>query len=329
MKKLNLSFLGAAMVASLVFFTGCKKEKEEEPTSKVKATPNDQQGSSEADEAIANVNDFINNKIGGGAGQKIGAYNLPCGVVQLDSTEAGGKKTYRFTYGRQSACGYKKKSGEVSFSRDASVPFDQAGSEFTITLTNYVVEVEATGSIVTLNGTIKVVNETGGYIWEPVLSSSTTVTHKVRGTFTVKYSDDTERIRNYYQKRSWASTGNWAGLSLTIAGDTTFDGGTTMVYETGKTYANNYDYKTEMLTSYVWSNCGQGYAGPYVLKTGKARMNVTIPFVSTSYIEVEGGYYWNYNNATSTPVLINDCTTNAYKITANLAGITSTQYQLY
>ncbi|HVD96977.1 MAG TPA: hypothetical protein VNB90_02155 [Cytophagaceae bacterium] len=333
MKKINLAFLGATMIAFLTLTTGCKKDKKDTAvTTTANAKPNDQQGSTEADAVISDVNDFISNKMGGGSNMKVGAYNLPCGVVSVDSStnDGSGHKIYKFQYGNQTACGYKKKSGQVSFALTNATAFNTAGATFTLTFTDYVVEVVATGSIVTLNGTITIVNQTGYYIWEPVSDNTKTVTHKVRGAFTVKYSDNTERTRNYYQLRTWANSkanNDWTGISLTIAGDSI--NGSHTYYEIGKTYEGNYDYQSEMLTNFVWSNCGTTWAGPYLLKQGHARMNVTVPLISPAYIDVEGGYHWDYSNATATPTLVNDCSTNAYKITTVITTATTTQYQLY
>ena len=199
------------MVFTVGMFTACKKNKDNTTTT---SKPNNQQGSSAADGVIDNVNDFINNKIGGGSTKRVTTYNLPCGVVSLDSsTVSDGYKVYKMQYGSQTP---------------------------------------------------------------------------------------------------------------SIGGDTL-----TNVYEIGKTYDGNYDYQTELITNFKWSNCGTTYAGPYVLKAAHARMNLTIPLVTPAYIDVEGGYYWNYSNVQSTPTLVNDCTTNAYKITTVVSTATSSTYQLY
>jgi hypothetical protein len=328
MKKINIVLL-TVFVLSLMILTSCKKKDTVTPPNTSTTKPSDQQGSTEADAAITDVNDYVNNYIGGGSTHRSDTYNLPCGVVSIDSTTTNsyGKKIYIMQYGNQTACGYKKKSGNVSFALSNGATFATANAVFTITFTNYVVQSIATGATVTLNGMVTVTNTTGHYIWEAVTASQT-ITHKVRGTFGVTYSDGTIRNRSYYQLRTWTSNNSWAGLSLTIAGDTTTSVGTG-ISEIGKTYDGNYDYQTQILTNFVWSNCGTTYAGPYVLKTAKARMNVTIPLVSPTYIDVEGGYHYDYTNTTSTPVLINDCTTNAYKITTVIGTSTTSQYQLY
>jgi hypothetical protein len=331
MKKINIAIL-TVFVLSLGILTSCKKKKDDTttPTNNSTAKPNDQQGSSEADEAIKDVNDFINNKVGGGSNHRIGTYALPCGVVSVDSTLiSAGKYSYKMSYGNQTTCtgGYKKKSGDITFALSNGTAFNTAGAVFTITFSNYKVESIATGATVTLNGTIVVTNTTGHYIWEAVTASQT-ITHKVRGTFTVTYSDGTVRSRSYYQLRTWASINSWQGLTLTIAGDTTV-GTLTGVSEIGKTYDGNYDYTTQITTNFVWANCGTTYAGPYVLKFAKARLNVTIPLITPTYIDVEGGYHYDYTNTTATPTLTNDCSTNAYKITTVIATSTTSQYQLY
>ena len=314
----------------IVFISGCKKDKSVTDPIPPKTTtkPSDQQGSSEADAAIDDVSDFINNKIGGGTSQKTSAYNLPCGVVYLDSstTNGGGHKNYIMQYGSQTPCGYKKKSGLVSFSLLNSTDFNSVGSTYKITFTNYVVESLVNGETFTINGFVTVKNINGGFIWEAVTLSSTIV-HQVRGTFSVTYSDGVTRDRSYYQLRTYASSSGWSGLSLTVSADTTINAAS--IYEIGKTYDGNYSYQTEMIENFVWSNCGTGYAGPYVLKTAHAKMNLDVPFLTNTYIDVQGGYYWDITNLSTPPVLINDCTTNAYKINTVINGSSVTQYQLY
>ncbi len=326
MKKLNIAYLSFVFIA-MCMITGCKKEKKVDEIPPANTKPSDQQGSSEADEAMEDVNDFINNKIGGGSNQKVSAYNLPCGVVSIDSSTTNGTyKNYIMNYGSQTPCGYKKKSGYVTFALLDATKFNDVGATYKITFTNYVVESLVNGQKFTMNGYITVKNVNGGYIWQTVTASAT-ITHKIRGTFSVTYFDGTVRNRSYYQMRTYSSSSGWSGLTLTIAGDTTINSAT--IYEIGKTYENNYDYQTEMINSFVWSNCGSTYAGPYVLKTAYARMKLIVPFLTNAYIDVEGGYKWDLANTTATPVLVNDCTTNAYKITTVINSASFTQYQLY
>jgi hypothetical protein len=325
MKKLKLTFIGTCLLASAMI-SGCTKKEVEKP--KTTEKPNDQAASQEVDGALNDVNDVINNKIGGGSGQRVASYNLPCGVIKIDSStnNAGNHKIYQVTYGGQTPCGYKYKSGLVSFALQDSVAFNKQGASFIVTFTNYSVEVIATGGVVTLNGTIKTTNVSGGYIWEPIFNSATTITHKIRGSLNVTYPDNTIRQRNFFQQRQWASTGGWPGLSLTVSGDTTL--ATSGVSETGYTYDGNYYYETQISTPFVWSNCGTTWAGPYLLKVAHARMNVTVPNITPAYFDVEGGYTWD-GNSTSTGSLTNSCSANAYKIIVSVGTTYQTSYQLY
>ncbi|HSZ25570.1 MAG TPA: hypothetical protein VK766_07635 [Cytophagaceae bacterium] len=333
MKKITTTVLVFITVISGILI-GCQKKDSTTPatTTTQTAKPNDQQGSTEADGAISDVNDFINNKVGGGSTMRINAYALPCGVVSIDSstTNSYGKKVYTMQYGNQTPCGYKKKSGQVAFALSNGTGFNTVGAVFTITFTNYMVQSEADGSTVTLNGSIVITNTTGYYIWEAVTSSKTII-HKLRGSFNVTYSDNTIRSRSYYQKRTWTSSNSWAGLTLKVAGDTLISSvsAADSISEIGKTYAGNYDYQTMIINDFTWSNCGTTYTGPYVLKSAKARLNVTIPNFSPTYVDVEGGYYWNYSSGSTTPTLVGDCTTNAYMITTVIGTTTTTVYQLY
>ncbi|MFL5728961.1 MAG: hypothetical protein ACJ75J_05675 [Cytophagaceae bacterium] len=333
MKHLKINFL-ITLLSAVVIFSSCKKDPDPKPKT-TKTNDNDQAGSAEMDEALGQVNDMINNKIGGGSNYRMAAYNLPCGVISVDSTttNTGGHKIYKVNYGGSTPCGYKYKSGQVSFELQNATTFDQAGAKFLITFTDYKVEVQATGSTITLNGTISVTNQSGGWIWQTVTASATII-HKIRGSLNVTFSDGVIRPRSYYQLRTWTSSSGWAGLTLTIAGDTTISA--TNVLEIGKTkeagtgaYANGYDYNTSTTNNFVWQNCGTTWAGPYKLTSGLARMNVTIPLISPTYIDVQAGYYWNYTVAVSSPTLGNDCTSNAYKITTVIGASTSSSYQLY
>ncbi len=327
MKKLSIFIIGVIFIALTVVTTSCKKDKQNVKTT---TKPSDQQGSSAADGAMDDVSDFVNNKIGGGSTHRSSAYNLPCGVVYIDSStnNASGNKIYKMHYGSQTPCGYVMKSGIVTFDIVTGTAFNAAGTVYKITYKNYVVESLANGETVEVNGYITIENVNGGYIWQAVVPPTTTIVYRVRGNFAVTYKDGTVRNKSYFQLRTYASANSWAGLSLSVDGDTV-DANLNKIYEIGKTYDGNYSYQTEAINPFVWSNCGTTYAGPYVLKTAHARMNITIPAISPTYIDVQGGYYWNYNNASATPSLVNDCTTNAYKITTVIGTTTTSQYQLY
>ncbi|MCS6824308.1 MAG: hypothetical protein NZ529_08435 [Cytophagaceae bacterium] len=317
----------AALTISLITFVSCKKDKDPTPTEKSK--PSDQAGSNEADEAIEDVNDVINNKIGGGAGYRVASYNLPCGVVKIDSntTNAQGKKVYVIKYGSQTPCGYEYKSGDVKFELINGNKFSDTGAVYKITFINYKVEVRANGQTVALNGTIYVTNVSGGYVWMPIVNSSVTIVHKLRGSFNVTFNDEVTRPRNYYQRRTWSSTGGWAGLTFEANGDTTING--KIIAETGNTYEHNFPYQTEIITPLRWSNCGNTWAGPYVLKTGEAKAHAEVPNISPVYFQVEAGYKMNSPTQTEPPIKVNDCTSNAYKITVVIGQQTTTQYQMY
>jgi hypothetical protein len=287
----------------------------------------DQQGSSEADAAISDVHDVVNNKIGKGSYHKMEAYNLPYGVVSLDSSinPTTGAKVYKVNYGNKTPCGYKKKSGVVLFELINGTAFNVAGSVYKMTFQNYVVQSLATADTVKINGTLSFKNVNGGYIWEAIYMGKT-ISYQVRGTFAVTYANGTIRNKSYYQLKTYNSpTSTWAGLSLTIAGDTSNG----KIYEIGQTYDGNYPYQIQAINPFVWSNCGSTYAGPYLLKSAHARMNVSVPTVSPAYIDIEGGYFWNYGAPASSPTLVNDCSSNAYKITTVIGASTATQYQLY
>jgi hypothetical protein len=336
MKKIKISSVGI-FVLLLAFFISCKKETANEPaptpassnTTSKTAAQSDQQGSSEADGAVNDVNDYINNNIGRGSSHKMEAYNLPCGVIYLDSssTNGGGHKIYKMNYGYQSPCGYKKKSGVVSFELLNSIAFNNAGSMYKLTFKNYVVQSLADGDTVKINGYLTVKNVTGGYIWEAITLGSS-ISYQIRGTYSVTFANKEVRDKKYFQLRTYNSpTKTWAGLNFTIAGDTTINN--KIIYETGKTYDGNYDYQIESINSFVWSNCGATYAGPYLLKSAHVKMNVIVPSISPTYIDIEGGYFWKYSDPLSQPVLINDCSSNAYKITTVLGTNTTVKYQLY
>lgn len=330
MKKINLLILSATLVAS-AFLLGCKKSTTDNTTANNStSSPNDQQASSEADGGINDVTDIINNKVGNGSTHRTSSYtyNLPCGVVSVDSstTNANGKTIYKLNYGNQTACGYKKKSGEIHFSLSNATTFNTLGAVFTISFVNYVVQSNVTGQSVTLNGDVIVTNVNGGYVWEAVTAAKTIV-HKVHGTFNITYSDAaaTVRTRTYYQKRTYSAPSGISSLSLTIDGDSTIAGQS--YCEFGKTYEKNIDYQTQVITPYVWANSGTTYAGPYVLKSGKVRQNYAIISGISTYVEVEGGY--NYNATSLSATLVNDNTANAYKVTTVIAASATSVYQLY
>ncbi len=324
MKKLKLGLYSLTVIA-LCLLAACKK-KTETPA----ATQNDQTGTTEADAGMSDVSDYINNKIGGGANARVAAYQLPCGVVTVDSTTTGGVTTYNMQYGLKTPCGYKYKSGQITFALQSGIAFNQVGAVIAITFINYSVLSEATNTSVTLNGTIYDKNITGGYLWQTVIDSDT-IKHQLRGKLEITYANNSMRAVNYFQLRTWASTGGWAGLSFSVAGDTIITAGSTYtnVLQTGYTYADNYYYITNVPTPFLWSNCGGTYAGPYVLQKADAIMYIPNVNISPANIEIQGGYDWNYTTIASTPTLTQNCYSNAYKMTLNIGATTQTSYQLY
>lgn len=329
MKKLVYSILSVSLLSMLVL-SGCKKEKEPEPTNK--AAQNDQTGATEADDVLANVNDYISNSSGLGNGaQRVAAYDLPCGVVSVTTTGSGASTVYTMNYGNATPCGYKYKSGQVIFQLTNGNSFDEAGAKFTVTFSNYKVEVRATGSEVTLNGIITVTNVSGNYIWEVI--NDETIVHTLRGALNITYDNGVTRIRQYFQRRTWTSTNSeWTGFSLSIDGDSIVS--TEHISETGRTLEGDYVFKTVIATPFKWENCGSTWAGPYVLKEGDATLDVTIPLISPTTINVKAGYYWDYATVGSSPGLtpVNNCTSNTYKIITTIGNgpnNVTTEYQLY
>jgi hypothetical protein len=312
----------------------CNKKKDEVTPSKTEETPinaiktvkqSDQSGSSAADGAMDDVNDFINNNITPQSSTRLEAYNLPCGVVKVDTStkNASGKTIYQMKYGNATPCGYKKKSGTVSFQLIKGTSFTEVGAEFKITYSDYVVEVLATNDIIKINGNTVITNVNGGAIWRAVTSSDT-IKHKIRGKYNITYANGEVRDRSTFQMRTWSSTNKWAGLTFSVDGDTTI--AATKISEIGKTLDGNYDFQTQILDIYTWKNCETTFAGPYVLYTGRARMNVIVPSISPAHFEVEAGYNLSEGK---TPTKVNNCSTNAYKITTTIGTKIATEYQLY
>lgn len=333
MKRFAYHLLIFCFCLTSLSYYGCKKKEKEEPMEeKTQAKQSDQSGSAAADGAIDDVNSYINNNLGGGSSKRLDndanarleAYDLPCGVVSVDTStkDVNGKTIYKMKYGNQTPCGYKKKSGDVSFQLTSGTKFSDKGAQFKLTFSNYTVEILANNDIVVLNGSFTITNITGGYVWQAVTDSAT-IQHRVKGAFTVKYANGETRNRYYYQLRTWSSSNGWAGLTFKVAGDSS------SVSETGSTLDGNYPFQTVISEDYTWRNTSTSWVGPYVLQVGRARMNVTMPGLSPTFFDVEAGYYYNYSDPTSTPIKVGDRNSNAYKIVIVLGTATSTQYQLY
>jgi hypothetical protein len=287
----------------------------------------DQEGNAAADEAIDDVNDIID--VISQSNARVKNYNLPCGVVSIDSsqTTSSGQTIYKVKYGAQTPCGYRKKSGEVSFHLEKGNHFAEKGATFSIILKNYKVEVLATGNTVTLNGSFKITNQEGGAKWQVVVESKTIV-HQVRGSFLITYHNNEVRPREYYRLKTYTSSSGWEGLSLTITGDTLIDN--IKVMDIGKTLEGNHDYTTEVFEDFVWKNCGTNHAGPFVLKLGHGRGNAKVPGISPVYFDVEAGYFVDVKKGNIDAYQkVNDCTSNAYKITTVIGNLTQTTIQLY
>lgn len=295
----------------------CKKEEpiQETPsvttpvvvtTPEVEVGSNDESARSEFDKSIGDAMSALESY---GFGSRSGVV-LPCGIVSVDTTN--GK--YVVNYG--SNCGLKKLSGTITGTLiPDSAKWKDKGAVMKLDYKDYRILFEVNNQTITMNGSIYITNVNGGFIVETILTSKI-IERKVRGSLSITFDNGATRKWNVFKKRVYqSSTGKAADLTVTFSGDS----GT--IAELGINKAGN-EFVTNITTPFVYQNCNTSgtWAGPYVLTKG----SMTYATEGNS-LTAEAGFQLQNNSF----VAVNDCSSLGYKLTWNIGGKQTEQYQAY
>jgi hypothetical protein len=225
MKTKKLIFAGAILIAIAgISFSGCKKDKSDGPntdTSTLQQLTKDEvaiQGAN--DDADKDVNDVIS-KSGGKAGNWV-----PCNAT-LDSTSVVNDTiTYNITYNGLNCSGTHNRSGQVQVRKNVNTHWKDAGAVVYVKFINLYITKISNGKSVTINGTKKHENVSGGLLAD-LGSTLTSVVHKVSGSIQATFDDNT--TRTWIIARQKTFTGTPGALICTVDGFGSADGKNNLV----------------------------------------------------------------------------------------------------
>jgi len=119
------------------------------------------------------------------------------------------------------------RTGDVVIKKRYLENWGQAGATVLVTLNNFTITKLSTNKSLTLNGTKYFENVSGHYLWQLGLDSTvTSVVHKVWGTITATFDDNTTRVWNITRQRTF--TGSLINLVMTTDGFGIADGYTSL-----------------------------------------------------------------------------------------------------
>lgn len=304
------SMVAVAFTAFLV--TGCKKKEDVNPdtpteeASSPKTNANDQTNvDQQTNESIDDVNKILNDNPNTRT-------ELPCNVT-IDSSALMTQGLIKLTYHGLSCDLQRNRTGVISL----QLPFDKSinkpvrwtavGAYVQLTYENFKVTRVSDGKSVTINGKLTATNVTGGGAFDVILLNKT-VTHDLRGGFTITFDDGTTRAWAIARTRSYKPT--LGTIVLEDSGDTVINGKKVSYW--GKNRANEefsvsitQSIATEIVTANI-CRLYRPYQGIVELNTTVAAATVksaTITYgVDASGTQVTGaacpyGYKFNWTDA--------------------------------
>jgi len=224
MKTKNLINLAAILIAVIGFSTtGCKKDKTTDTTTTTtdnsslqQLSKDDNQLENASNEALDDVNSFASR----GASKSI--LSLPCNVTITDSTSTVDSTKITLTFNGNNCANTKYRTGQIEYSKKISEHWKDAGTSINVKFINYKVTKISTGKSITINGTKKFQNVSGGLIID-LGTTATSVVHKVTGNIQVTFDDNTTRTWSIARQRTYTGTFP-SQLVLTVDGFGTADG---------------------------------------------------------------------------------------------------------
>lgn len=229
--KLNLKALLMTLLVVTMALSSCRRNNNDDPTpsqteteqAKQTNSVNDEQfASSETDDVMNDVDDFINTQGRGLRRDAPPSSPLPTswfcgGNVTVDSVLIA-QKQYTLIFNNNN-CNGRIRNGRVIIKLESGNRWPDQGAIIRVTFDNLSITRSFGGNnrTIVLNGSHTVTNVNGGRIIDA--TSSRTIEHKVRGRMLINFGDGSFRSWSVYRRRLFTS-GN-QGLQIRIKGDTT------------------------------------------------------------------------------------------------------------
>lgn len=247
------AFLLFAVVGILM--TGCRKDDEDPAnTDNLKQTSKDEVALKAADDMATNdVNQIL-----GGSGNKTMLW-VPCNAT-LDSTFViADTITYIITYSGLNCEGTYNRTGTIEAHKSINGHWADAGAAVYIKAINFKITRISDGRWVIVNGSKRFSNESGGTIGQ-LGSTLSSVTHKVVGSITATFDDNSTRA--WYVSRLKVYSGAPGSLVVNMTGTGSADGYTGLeswgVNRNGDSYYNSVTSAIVMKEACSWDPIAGG-----------------------------------------------------------------------
>lgn len=222
MKKLLLLTLLILSITGFISLNSCKKEKNinNDDYAAQSAAADDEAGiASATDQALTDVNSAID---GSSFAQRSSDPNQTNGIHPIcggtiDSSQKS-EGIIIINFDGTTNCNGRTRSGQIKIEKTAGSKWRDAGTTINITFINFKVTRIRDNKSIVINGSKSITNITGGLVRD--LQAGQSLVHKVRGSLSVTFNNNTTRSWNVARKNTYAMDSNnvrW----IKIEGDTT------------------------------------------------------------------------------------------------------------
>jgi hypothetical protein len=255
MKTKNLIRLGIMLFALITFgIAGCKKDKNKDnsvDSASMQQLVNDETSFNNADnDALNDANEVLSK-----SGTKSTLW-IPCNATLDSSAVVSDSITYYITYNGLNCSGNRLRTGQIEVKKNVNDHWSTAETKVYVKLVNLTVTKVSNQKTMTLNGTKIYENVSGGLVSQ-LGNGVTTVVHKVTGSVTATFDDNTTKTWNIARQRTF--TGTPTDLVMTVDGFGSADGyGNLVVWGTNR---HGEAFYTQIISSVVhrqacgWDPC--------------------------------------------------------------------------
>ncbi|MEI6123752.1 MAG: hypothetical protein WCQ95_08990 [Bacteroidota bacterium] len=223
MKTKNLIQFAAILLAIFAFgFTSCKKDKNKDvDTASMQQLVADENKMATSDDDAMND---VNSVLSGTSGKSMESF--PCNVTVDSSTIVGDTIYYNITFTGLNCQGTRTRTGQALVHKNVNTHWVDAGAVVYVKYINVLITRVSDNKSLTLNGTKKFENVSGGYISQ-LGTSATTIVHRISGTLVATFDDNSTRTWNLTRQRTF--TGTQGNLFMSVDGFGSADGYSSLV----------------------------------------------------------------------------------------------------
>jgi len=210
MKTTHLIRLVAIIFAVCAFtFTSCKKDKKTDTESMQQLVQDENRLSTSDDDAMNDVNTVLS-----GNGSK-SLETFPCHVTVDSSSIIGDTIIYSITFDGLNCHGNRLREGQAEVKKNVNTHWVNVGATVYVTFINLKITRVSDNKSITLNGTKKYVNVSGGRIID-LATTATSIVHRQYGNLSATFDDGS--VRTWTMARQRTFTGTPGNLVCTVDG---------------------------------------------------------------------------------------------------------------